>query len=85
VSFIDSLPPDKHALYDIRYRFKVDKIWAAIVANQPELKPNDASKDISLDPIVTHDLIIKTTIHHTDTVSVIVACSLNPIAIDLKA
>jgi len=84
VSFIDSLPSDKHALHDIRYRFKVDSIWTVITTSHPELKPNDISKDIALDPIVTHDLTIKTTIHHTDTVSVIVACSLNPIAVDLK-
>ena len=42
------------------------------------------SKDISLDPLLTHDLTIKTTIHHTDTVSVIVACSLIPVVADLK-
>ena len=74
-SFIQSLPTDKHALHDIRFRFKVDNIWTIITTNHPEFKPNDFSKDISLEPIVTHDLTIKTTIHHTDTVSVIVACS----------
>jgi hypothetical protein len=84
VSFIDSLPADKHALHDIRFRFKVDNIWTAITTNHPELKPNDVSKDITLDPISTHDLTIKTTIHHTNTVSVIVACSLNPVAVDIK-
>jgi hypothetical protein len=84
LSFIDSLPSDKHALHDIRYRFKVDNIWNAITTNHPELKPNEVSKDIALDPIATHDITIKITIHHTDTVSVIVACSLNPIAVDLK-
>ena len=84
MSFIDSLPADKHALHDIRFRFKVDNIWSIIAINHPELKPNDVSKDIVLDPILTHDLTIKTTIHHTDTVSVIVACSLNPIAADTK-
>ena len=84
VSFIDSLPADKHTLHDIRFRFKVDNIWSVITSNHPELKPNDVSKDIFLDPSATHDLIIKTTIHHTDTVSVMVACSLNPVAVDLK-
>jgi hypothetical protein len=84
MSFIDSLPADKHALHDIRFRFKVDNIWTVISTNHPELKPNEVSKDISLEPIVTHDLTIKTTIHHTDTVSVMVACSLNPVAADLK-
>jgi hypothetical protein len=84
VSFIDTLPADKHALHDIRFRFKVDNIWTVISTNHPELKPNEVSKDISLDPLPTHDLTIKTTIHHTDTVSVIVACSLIPVAVDLK-
>jgi hypothetical protein len=84
MSFIDSLPADRHAVHDIRFRFKVDNIWTVISTNHPELKPNEVSKDISLEPIVTHDLTIKTTIHHTDTVSVMVACSLNPVAVDLK-
>ena len=74
LSFIDSLPTDKHALHDIRFRFKVDNIWTVIATNYPELRPNEVSKDISLEPIVTHDLTIKTTIHHTDTVSVMVEC-----------
>jgi hypothetical protein len=84
VSFIDSLPADKHALHDIRFRFKVDNIWSTTITSHPELRPNEVSKDISLEPVVAHDLTIKTTIHHTDTVSVIVACSLNPVAIDIK-
>ena len=83
-SFIQSLPTDKHALHDIRFRFKVDSIWTTIATNHPELEPNAKSKDIFLEPIMTHDLTIKTTIHHTDTVSIIVACSLNPVAVDLK-
>jgi hypothetical protein len=84
VSFIDNLPTDKHALHDIRYKFKVDNIWATLTTSHPELKPNDVSKDISLDAIETHDLTIKVTVHHTDTVSVMVACSLNPVAVDVK-
>ena len=84
VSFIDSLTSDKHALHDIRFRFEVDNIWTVITTNHPELKSNDVSKDIPLDPIITHDLNIKTTIHKTDTVSVIVACLLNPVVVNLK-
>jgi hypothetical protein len=84
VSFIDNLPPDKYALRDIRFRFKVDNIWNVIASNHPKLKPNDVSKDITLDPIVTNDLTIKTTIHYTNTVGVMVACSLIPVAVDLK-
>ena len=84
VSFIDSIPPDKNALHDIRFRFKVNNIWTVISTNHPELKPNQVSKDISLDPLLTDDLTIKTTIHYTDTASVMVACSLNPVAADIK-
>ena len=84
MSFIDNLLADKQALHDIRFRFRVGNIWTVISTNHPQLEPNAKSKDISLEPIVTHDLTIKTTIHHTYTVSVIVACSLNPVAVDLK-
>ena len=75
---------DKHALHDIRFRFMVDNIWTAIANNDPELKPNEVSKDISLDPIITQGLTIRITIHHTDTISVIVVCSLNPVAVDAE-
>jgi hypothetical protein len=84
VSFIDSLPSNKHALHDIRLRFKVDNIWTIIATNNSELKLNKVSKDIALDPIVSHDLSIRVMIHQTDTVSVIVACSLRPVAVDVK-
>ncbi|HEY7083039.1 MAG TPA: hypothetical protein VH500_25380 [Nitrososphaeraceae archaeon] len=84
VSFIDNLPTYKHALHDIRFRFKVDDIWNTITTNHPELEPNAKSKDISLEPLETRDLTIRTTIHHTDTVSVIVGCSLNPVAADIN-
>jgi hypothetical protein len=75
VSFIDTLPVDKHALHSIRYRFKVDIIWTVISTNYPELRQNEVSKDITHKPIITRGLTIKTTVHHTDTVSVIVGCS----------
>jgi hypothetical protein len=84
VSFIDNLPPGKQALHDMRFRFRVDNIWNTITTIHPELEPNAKSKDISLEPLETHNLTIKTTIHHTDTVSVIVACSLHPVAVDVN-
>ncbi|MFZ0327110.1 MAG: hypothetical protein WBP64_21160 [Nitrososphaeraceae archaeon] len=84
VSFIDGLPADKHAYIIYVLNSGVDNIWTAIANNHPELRPNEVSKDISLESIVTHGLTIKTTIHHTDAVSIIVACSLNPVAVDLK-
>ena len=62
------------------FRFKVDNIWTVITTNHSELKQNDFSRAISLDPLLTHDLTIKATIHLTYTVSVIVACSQRPSA-----
>jgi len=67
-----------------RFRFKVDNIWTVISNNHPDLTPNEVSKDVSLEPIVIHDLTVKAIIHHTDTVSVIVGCSSNPVAADIK-
>ena len=84
VSFIDNLPADKHAIHDIRYRFKVIDIWSLISANHPELKPNERSKDISLSLMETDNLTIRVVIHHTDMVSVIVGCSLRPVVLDIE-
>jgi hypothetical protein len=38
VSFIDSIPADKHSLHDIRFRFKVDNILTVIATNRPDLE-----------------------------------------------
>ena len=72
---------DKHALHDIRMRFKVNGIWS-ILSSKLELHP--VSKDISLQTWSFNNLIIKTTVHKTDTVSVIVCCSYRPIAVDIS-
>jgi hypothetical protein len=79
--FIKDLPMDKHALHDIRMRFKVNGIWS-ILSSKLELHP--VSKDISLQTWSFNNLIIKTTVHKTDTVSVIVCCSYRPIAVDIS-
>jgi len=42
-----------------------------------------SNKDITLLDIDLGDHIVKTTVHNTNTVSVIVACTLNPIPIDM--
>jgi hypothetical protein len=84
VSFIDNLPFNKHELHNIRLKFVVEGIWSTISANHLLLRTNDKSKDIALDPIETSGLTIRVTVHHTDTVSVMVACSLNPVAVDIK-
>jgi hypothetical protein len=82
VSFIDNLPSQRHSVHDIRLRFKTEGIWSTIRRTHPELTPNGVSKDISLLPIQAYDMEAKTLVHHSDTVSVIVACSMKPVVVD---
>ena len=82
VSFIDNLPSQRHSVHDIRLRFKTEGIWSTIRRTHPELTPNEVSKDISLLPIQTYDMEAKTVVHHSDTVSVIVSCSMKPVVVD---
>jgi hypothetical protein len=42
-----------------------------------------SNRDITLQDIDLGDHVVKTTVHNTNTVSVIVACTLNPIPIDM--
>ena len=79
VSFIDNLPSERHSVHDIRLKFKTEGIWSTICCTHPELTPNEVSKDISLFPIRMYDMEAKTVVHHSDTVSVIVSCSLKPL------
>jgi hypothetical protein len=83
-NFIDNLPADQNAVHDIRFRFKVEGIWSIISAHSPEFPSNETSKDIFLNPLNVNELKITTTVHHTDTVSVAVACSMNPVIVDGK-
>ena len=55
-----------------------------VFEEQHPFSPNEISKDIALDQIVTHNLTIKVIVHHTDTVSVAISCSFRPTLIDLK-
>jgi hypothetical protein len=82
VSFIDNLPSERHSVHDIHLRFKTEGIWSTIRRTHPELIPNEVSKDISLSPSQTYDMEAKTVVHHSDTVSVIVSCSMKPVVVD---
>ncbi|MDQ6863525.1 MAG: hypothetical protein M3044_06850, partial [Thermoproteota archaeon] len=79
---IQNTPFDKNALHDIRLRFTVQGIWAALcTSDNPTIDP--VSKDIRLISQEINELDIKVTIHHTDTVSVVVGCSCAPIVVDI--
>jgi hypothetical protein len=83
LKLIENLPMDKRALHDIRLRFKVQDIWSILSTNS-DLSLNPISKDIGLKPWITDGLLIKITIHKTNTVTVIVGCSYEPVAVDIN-
>jgi hypothetical protein len=79
---IHNLPVGNKALHDIRLRLKVRGIWSVLATNSA-LKIDAISKDIRLPYLNIKGIVIKTTIHRTDTVSVVVACSYRPVAVDV--
>jgi len=73
----------RNALHDIRLRFSVKGIWS-ILSAASTFRTDLYSKDIRLQPYKIGDLNLRVTIHKTDTVTVIVGCSYNPIAVDIS-
>jgi hypothetical protein len=90
IKLIQNLPMERRALHDIRLRFNLPNIWSTILSststnNYSEgLQVDPISKDIRLNTCEIDGLLIRTTIHKTDTVTVIVACSCYPVAIDIS-
>jgi len=77
----------KHAIHDIRLSFTFNQLWPILYASSfsPLIKNTDIrnNKDITLHDIDPVDQILKTIAHKTDTVLIIVACTFNPIPIDI--
>jgi len=80
---IHNLPLGRNALHDIHLRFNVEGIWSLLSATG-SFKINSYSKDIRLPVSERRGLSINTTVHHTDTVSVVVGGSYRPIAVDFN-
>lgn len=78
---IQNLPFNKAAVHDIRLRFKVGQIWSVISASG--MQANPISKDVPLMKEEINDLDIRVTIHHSDTVSVVIGCSCSPVIVDI--
>ena len=81
VEFIEELPLDKKSIHDIHMKFEVPDIWKIVSLNK-RYSTNHYSKDIKLEPLITDNMKIQTTIHHTDTVSVVVGCSFYPVLLE---
>ena len=75
------IPMDKPVIHDIRLSFSFKHLWYILSASSnPLIKNKDtaSNKDITLQDIDLGDHVIKTTVHNTSTVSVIVALHLIP-------
>jgi hypothetical protein len=87
---VRDLPLDKNSVHDIRLRFVSPRIYAitsSLISKNAlgsDCTVNSKSKDIILPAWQIKGLLIKATIHRTDTVSVAIGCSLNPIALDIN-
>jgi hypothetical protein len=76
-------PREKQSVHNIRLTFVAKGIWKHISSKFP-LSINVNNNDVNLNPIqFFDDIIFKTTVHNTDTVSIAIACSLRPIVIDI--
>jgi len=80
---IQDLPIGKCALHDIHLRFNVNGIWSAL-STTSSFKIDSFSKDIRLPMWDIKGLSIRTTVHKSDTVSVVVSGSDYPIAVDFN-
>jgi hypothetical protein len=78
---IQNLPLGRNALHDIHLRFDLESIWSVL---STIFKIDSFSKDIRLPVWDIRGLSVKTTIHRTNTVSVVVGGSYHPIAVDIN-
>ena len=82
--WLKNLPVEKQSLHNIRLRFEAECIWQAMSKIYPS-RINKTNKDIELESWVFYnDIDILVTVHHTDTVTVAIACSYKPIATDVS-
>lgn len=80
---LQELPLDKQSIHDIHLKFKVPLIWKLLSTN-PNFTINERSKDILIPYWRKNNAIIRIAIHKTDSVSVVVGCSLDPIPLDIN-
>ena len=82
---IQNLPFDSNALHDIRLRFRVGGIWLLFSTfSENYQRSNPVSKDILFKVFKIDQLIIRVTVHRTDTISIIIGCSSSPVAVDIE-
>jgi hypothetical protein len=75
---VQSLPESNRGLHDIHLRFSVLDVWK-ILFDSGKFKPVQNSGDLLLPSFTTNGMKIKLSVHRTDTVTISVACSNNPV------
>ena len=82
--WIKNLPVEKQSVHNLRLTFSTIGIWKVFSAIYHTQANDSHNMDIRLStwtfPV---DIDVSVTIHHTDTVSVAIACSYRPIAVDI--
>ena len=87
---LKDLPLDQSSVHDIRMKFGSPQIYTVTFSaiSGKSLGHygtiNTRSKDILLPAWKIRDLLVKVTIHRTDTVSIMIGCSLNPVTLDIN-
>jgi hypothetical protein len=81
--WLKNQPAEKQALHDFRLTFSAPGIWDILAKSHSSLI-NASNKDITFESWKFIDEIdVKVIIHHTHTVSIAVACSSRPIAVEI--
>jgi hypothetical protein len=82
--WLRNLPVENRSLHNIRLRFEAEGMWKSMAQIYPT-RINETNKDIVLDVwMFNNDIDILVTIHHSNTVTVTMACSYKPIATDIN-
>lgn len=74
------------SIHDIRLSFVCEGLRSMLLSSNSDLIKNidnESNKDVTLKKITLDDITLKITVHNTDRATVSVACSDNPIPIDL--
>lgn len=78
---LQDLPFDKQSIHDIRLRFKVPNVWKNLSIN-PNFHINKRSQDIAVPTWSKDNALVRVIVHKTDTISVIIGCSQQPIPLE---
>jgi len=81
--WLKNRPREKQSLHDIRLIFVAKALWNSVCQKFSE-KIDASNQDLHLDSLkFSDDIIVKVIVHHSDTVSVAIACPYRPFVIDI--